>query len=151
MDTATAYHRAVTPASLDAASNIVRGKAISYQSEQVSSIPDAVAHRGQRYSVKEDQRLQNPKPVSKDKNERNVAILQNIDPSNIPTSRERAADAAIADGIVFSREKSSSHAEKFAVCRTPGERYRIYVQRNDTYYFKPPPEILVFRFFICFG
>lgn len=121
MDSTVASDGAVTPVSVDATSKIVRGKALSYQSDHTFLVSD-VTHRGQRYSVKEDHKLQSSSKTSVDKNDKNVKVVKKIERNEISTPRTGLPGAPPADGIVISKGEGASQREKLIVCRTSEER-----------------------------
>ena len=123
MDSTAASDSAVIPASVDSVSKIVRGKALSYQSDHAFSVSDRVTHRGQRYSVKDDQKLQSSFKTSTDRKDDNVKRFKNLERNEISAHTLGLPNATPADGIVISKGKSALQREKLIVCRTSEERY----------------------------
>ena len=124
MDSFAASNSAVIPpVSVDAVSKIVRGKALSYQSDHAISVSDGVTHRGQRYSVKDDQKLQSSFKISTDRKDDNVKRFKNLERNEISAHTLGLPNATPADGIVISKGKGALQREKLIVRRTSEERY----------------------------
>jgi hypothetical protein len=110
MNAAPVHRRTASSSSVDNSSNIIKGKALHYQSENSAFHSDSDVLKGRRQPAQEDDAEKQPPH----------------DRKNDKISRDhRQIDGPTHDSLVFTRVNSSIQYGKLVVHRTPDERYCI--------------------------
>jgi hypothetical protein len=110
MNAALVHRRTASSSSVDNSSNIVKGKALHYQSENSVLHSDFDVLKGRR------------PPAQEDDAEKQLPYERKND--NISRDNKQIDDPT-HDSLVFTRVNSSIQYGKLVVHRTPGERYCI--------------------------